>query len=725
MAAISLTQPTLAQPATHAVFTKATWNSPWIDVSAFLHCLNLSWSTGESLGSAVFRYRFLPYLAPDSNLWVNRAPLVINPRSYVGVTVYGADGRPPLEWIGVWRRASLQSDQQRFTAVGVEWLLHNPCRNAPWLHNGTVRWAGRGLTFNQDNRPNRSQGKHTVHGESVYIFEPDPDAAAWWSTRDAVETTLALAAPLTPAWVPVWHWTPAALDQLPDWDRPQIETHDRQWVDLLRALVSRYQLTGWRVQPVTSGGQTTLGVQFFTFAEQPIPVYSRTGHVIGQIPTNPLADTLDVSTDASGAASLTTDAAHTVDQVVVVGDQREIVFSLRGRGDETLTSLWTIADQAAYAQGASGEGDWPDDRDEQDERQRTFRNHERYRHVWAHYGTPANWDQRAGGGYDDGSLKRPIAWEEDPNDAEGERFWVYPPLLQFAEQLPILTGFDIAGGTIANLAAQPDPPTYRGTRLGQPGEYVHEPVPLSGWIGIDEGEELPVDRYYPLDEVHRGADLDQVDEGRNRRWSADVRPLPDRPGVEIRVQGEEQLVLAGGLYIFTRDYIPGGADWQNIILTVGIHEPRDTIEFFPAEDQIEMLGDQVLRLRIDAPGYTRVDVRPNTVVGTDPADALLRRTAGGPLIDDRRVLRLIAQRAYAWHRTPRLSLALTTACVTGELAIGRRIVSLTDTHGTWPVNTVVSEITIQFPLGEGETPPLPKMTVATAYAELDYLPRAQ
>ena len=166
-------------------------------------------------------------------------------------------------------------------------------------------------------------------------------------------------------------------------------------------------------------------------------------------------------------------------------------------------------------------------------------------------------------------------------------------------------------------------------------------------------------------------------------------------------------------------YIPGSAEWSELLCTVALDDPREVEVRFPEDEDIQPLGDQIERLRIEAPGYGLVDVRPKTVVAVDPDTAQLVYSPGEKVVDDRDLLKAIAQRAWAWHWTPRYAVSLLSAIVTGQVAIGRRIVSLREHHGIYPINSVVTEITVQFPFAESGTPPLPKMTVATAYAELD------
>ncbi len=130
-------------------------------------------------------------------------------------------------------------------------------------------------------------------------------------------------------------------------------------------------------------------------------------------------------------------------------------------------------------------------------------------------------------------------------------------------------------------------------------------------------------------------------------------------------------------------------------------------------------GELVRRLRIEAPQYRWVEVLPETVVGVDPTTQQLLHSDGGMVVDQRPELLLLAQRTYAWHRQPRYALTLSTGWIDGAFVIGHLITAITDATGTYPVNSVITEITLEFPVAQSAQSPRPSMTVVTGFAEID------
>jgi hypothetical protein len=135
---------------------------------------------------------------------------------------------------------------------------------------------------------------------------------------------------------------------------------------------------------------------------------------------------------------------------------------------------------------------------------------------------------------------------------------------------------------------------------------------------------------------------------------------------------------------------------------------------------VEPIGERLRIRRLEAPGFRHAIVRPNTVVGVDPKTGqLLRTNEGGVIQDDSNQLKLLAQRLYQWQKVPRYAVGVSSTWIDGRLAIGRLLTALADVAGTSVVNTVLTEITLAFPVTAGSQPQLPRCTIATAFAELD------
>jgi hypothetical protein len=685
--------------ATYTVYLRAKWGDPWVQTDD-LQLLQLTLATGETISHALFRYRFGREMA---SLTV-KPVIAINPLCYVKVTVHGTAGRPSYTWFGLWRAARKSDVDQVFSAVGIEALLDQPCLDMPWLDSGgDVQWAGRGLEFNANGRPNRSAATHTVGSDTCYVFEPDESVAEYWSTRDAIGVILAMAAPEDEAGNILWQWLMVYEAQLPDFDQVRITTHGRTWASLLRSLVSRYRLTGWKT---FCWNDDDVAIHFFTFADAAFTLYDADSNAVGTVPANLDQVALNVAADASGAAALTVEASAVVDQVIATGAQRTITFSISAP-DLSLTNLWDAADATAYWAGASGSPDYPPATEPaaRDEMNRAVRNGDALRHVFARFGPPAAWQQLAGDG-EMGHAVSAIAYEEDGLTQR----WLYPPALVFLEHLPLRFGWSYDGSKIEDG----DSPHY-GEEGPAPTYDLLPPLVFLKTTAAAGGASA---RWTQGDQLGRGGKLPPKDDEVDRVWSTEVRALRDQLAVEVRVHGEDQHVLAATESAGLTDEIPGSLKWEELILTVCVRDPWPVEVKYPADADVTPLGDQVRKLRIECPQYNLAEVRPYTVVGVDDSGQLLR-SDGGNVTDDSDLLAMVAQRAYAWHKTWRYALQLRTAWVDGNLLIGQLITTLTDATGTYPVKSVVTEITIEFPVASGAVPPAPRCSVVTAFGELD------
>lgn len=721
----TITLPTAAGPvavSTHQVSTRVAWSDAWTVQSA-VHCQRITRSTGETLSAAEFRYRYGPYLAPGAAVWTTAPVLVLNPLSYVRVVVAGTGARAGFTWYGVWKAIQKNDVDQILSAVGLEQTLDQPCRDAPWWDGAAVQWSGVGLAFNADGRPNRSVDKQTINGQSVYVFEPNWIYAQHWSTRTAVETLLALGAPKDSSGTVLWNWTPVDLTQLPDFDRVSLDTHNVTFLALLRSLVTRFRLTGFVVEAPASG--SNVDVRFFTFAETAIDLTDPSGDPLGTIPANAHQDTIVYSADQSSTSSFATEASNVADQVVAIGARRRTVFSLWKR-DAAWAALWTPALQQEYDKGAENAADYPPaaDVDLRAQRDADARNTERLRPVYSHFGPGTEWDQIVTRGDVTYTATTTTTGGEPQSDYplgtddDGNQVRLYAPLLRFAERLPLLSGFEYDGSKIADSVAE----DHRGSIIaGVP----HEALPPLVFVRVVRAAVDPdsLDRWQLLDQLGRNANLEQLDERTSRSWSGDVRSLRDYPGLEIRTQGAPQHVIAAGENAGTTRDLPGAVDWghttQDLIATVCVEDPRPVEVRYPADADLVAYGELIRVQRIEAPEYGLDYVIPDTVVGVDATTGALLQSDGGYVRDDRQQLGLMAQRAYQWARVPRYALRLATGWIDGALQVGHLVTAATDPAGSFPVLSVISEITVEFPIASSDTPPRPRLSLATAFGEFD------
>lgn len=683
MATITFPSPYPPQAVTvPSVYTRVLWNDAWTS-ACYLWPLRVALSTGETISSATFHWGFGQYLAPGGVGFASVPVLAVNPRSFVRVVAGG------FAWQGIWQRADKRDTTQELSAVGLEQLLDVPCLDLPFWDGSSVCWSGRGLGFNVGG-PNRGPQK-SVNGQTVYVFSNDPLCTDYWSTRDAVQLLLAAACPKDENGNKIFDWEPQNTSALPDFDRPELPTHGRTGLELLRSLVPRYRLIGWMCEPGTG---SNVAIRFFTFADGAVTLTDAQGNTVGTIPANNTQDALIFTYDQSSAASLVTEASHVADQVIVRGDRRKIVFSLSNM-DGTLDKKWIQTRENAYVAGASGALDYPAATEIRlrEERDRDARNVDELRSVFAWYGPVQDWDQTAGDG-EDGEDLEPIAVDEDDNP-----FPLHVPSLAFQSQVP----------------REIDEDRY------------DEDLPLLSFVRIVYATSDPdgKNRWVFGDQVGRAADLEQQQDNKARRWSLSVRPVAEVVSsalwLELRVNQGEQHVLAADEFSGQDDAIEGDVDWQqDVIVTVCIEDTRNLEARYPADADLDSIGHIVNRMWLDAPGYRYVDLRPHTVIGVDDSQQLIRACSAGEIVvDDTDDLLLIAQRTYQWHALPRYALGFSSGWIDASCQIGHLITTMTDATATYPVRSVITEITLEFPISQSTTPQRPIMSLTTAFAEMD------
>ena len=715
--------------ATVRVYLRDSWEDDWEEHSG-IHCERISFGCAPNVSTAEFYFRYGYKIAWPGDAVEKVARLDINPRSYVRVVVtptprLGVDpgDQTGFEWVGVWRSASSYLDDQRqwCSADGLECLLNWVPIARSWFRDGfgALREAESALTFNAENLPNASKVTQNVNGQAVRVFETDKKQATKWSTREIVRYLLAANPPVDAAGDPIFVWNLLAVTLLPDWDSPIVETAGRTVWEVLTSLICRYRLTSFWVSPETlsGSGTTTVRVIPFTFTDLPIPLTDSQGAAIGTIQANQNQLELVTTWDSSSAPNLRMNASNVCDRVQVVGGLRQSVFTISPR-DNTMEPAWQTIDQDTYVLHLatsmfSGSGT------------RTFeeaftdtRCDEILSHVFAHWKLPEPWDQKAGNGV--GTATKTSVFRNADNTAYRVSF------IELAEELPLRYGYDYSGQAIANSTAA----GHRGIKKSLwMDDKKPALMPVLVVLPLMNDPAAATPRWLAIDQIGHAAYLeledttDTLNTGKapvNRRWSGAVR-VASGTGLWITAHGQPQHVLAK-LEMAGRDgEIKGAWDWRTMVATVAAWDDRRVEVFEPAELE-DTLGEFVNTLYIDAgEAYKLIYVVPDTVVGIDAKGAgQLIRTNGGFLQDDRPKLEVIAKRAFQWYRVPRQALTLSTTWIDGAIQVGHLVYKLIDHEGDQlHVLTVITEINLEFPVLDAARPMTPRMTITTAFAEMD------
>lgn len=717
---------------TVAVHTRDLWSDAWL-ARPDLQCTSVTFAASPSISSATFRHRYGVRSVWGSTGTALHPRLNINPRSYVRVTITPTPGMPgnePIYWYGIWKQATDQGLVQDIPAVGLDALLSfSRVTDAKYVDMfGEIRDAGRGLTFNAGGKPNRTQDKRPIHASNAYVFAENLEQAEYWSTRDIVEYLIEANPPLDKDNNVILMFSLFSDWVLPDFDTPEIPSHDRDVLTLLRSIITRQRLISFYVSAfdiAASGPFPAAGVVYlncFSFTDTPISLRDADDQQVGAIPANPTILNIDIQRDTTAKASLSIDAQHVADKVTVLGGPRVSVCSI-SHDDISLEAGWDASDVAAHKTAARLASDYPDDAEvrEQEKRNKEARASDKLKHVFAVYKVEKWWEQIAYDGHGDGD-EHPIAIDD-----AGDGFRIMRSSLVPMRELPLLRGYDYAGTIVADNE-EAKVVGHRGEQIGEP---PFDPLPMLVTIRVPDYLDRDADpkHFVFIDQVGKAADLEieEYDDGSGlgsykppvaRQWSARVRVLRDVPGFEIDVDGAEQHILGKTEYEGHEDELKGMWSWKDMIATVAFQELRRCQVSWPEE--VESIGEFVNEIVIDAgPNYQLIYLTPETVVGIDATTGELIRSTGGYLHDDRQSLRVIAQRAYEWYKVPRYALNMSTSFADSRLVVGAFIPQIRRLGVVDPVRSCVTQLTYSFPVASGPTPPQPTVSMRTAFGELD------
>lgn len=705
------------------VYVKTNWADAWVEVDD-LFCTNLTFASAPGIGTAQFYFRFGKYLKSGDTNWQTVDYLNFNPRTYVKVTVEPRQDIPDVDgftWYGIWRRARLRDSQQFFTADGIEKLLDVPMYDSPYVSvGGDLRWAGRGLQFNAGGKPNKSTVLKTVNTIQTYVFDEDTENAEYWNTKDAATLILALSSPQEANGDSIIDFVPNFFD-LPSFDRVNVVTHGVTYWRLLNSLIPQHKLTGFAIDVDTGTDVPT--ARAFTFNSVAIDFKDDVGNPIGTLDANPDQHTIDIAEDQSAQASLSIEASSIADRVTVTCDNgRQIVFTV-SNPDGSLLPRWTLGEQTDYKDVLSSIPGYAGlDIDQQERRKSDARSVDKFSHVFSMFGPPDAWDQQIKDGEGVGADVSLAVEDDDPNT----QFFIYQPDLIFQPRLPLLTSHDYSDAIIGDAEAS-DHEGHRGTPLGD-GPYEERPLFVAFKV-YEKDPAVPgdADRWQFGDALGRVADVEAIpekdgEEPADRRYSVDARPIRDEAAIELRVHGHEQHAIAHDEMFGHADYIKGSLGWQRSVVTLAVIDPRPIVVVWPEPDELgefETLGEFVGEIFVEVQDYKLIDVRPNTVVDVDPYTLQLVRSDGGLLQDDRPIMRVIAQRLYDWHKTPRYALQFSTGYIDGRIKIGHLITEYTSIHGTSSVDSVVTEISIDFERSRNADVGIAKVTYSTDFGQMD------
>ena len=732
---------------TATVYLKQYWRDEWVE-QPYLEVDELTWSVAPSLPTASLTWHYGIIARPNATTYTRVARLAGKHRYYCKIVLqleYDEDAATwtSKTWYGV---IDIQEDQiggtmyvsdgaggtlliprgeQQLTAYGLERILQETFFTAShWNNNGIVAKIERGLTFNPRGLPNRHPTKLFNHWLFAARRDDNNNLPVYWSTRKAIEYLV--------------HWPvsgnppfsilPADAANLPDWDKPELETEGVRIYDLIEQLIPRQRLVGW-----------WLDVQAAELPDFPEQIrlrtftYTKDAIVLGlggatPIPANTTQYELVADKDRTATVALKETTITAYDRVILRGRRRRSCFTLSVAAD-SLTKGWSNTQQTDYETGPELDPGYPAEAEVKERQQwlQEWRSRDQTRPVFRRFILDSTWNGRAAAGIDDpedpsySNSGHPVFPQHPPLDANpaaniaaNATFPVYKIEMELLPTLPLLAGVTYTGDVIKNKTV--DESTARRNREELP-MLVAWPLPNT-----------TPQRWANVEELGRNAALEKVDDSENNWWSGDIRVLTGEPAFEINVHGQPQHVIAHG------DFAPtdeddllgpfGEHDWRDMLATICMADDRYVQGVWPAAIPAERLADAPRELYIDAgDGYYQDYVVPGTIVGIKQDGSLLRST-GGYLRDDTPILTAGAHVAYEWYKTTRRVLTLATQYLL-DFELGSFVTTIgdaTDPDNSLAVNSPMTEFKVLIPRSDGDAAPeAPTMTITTGHGELDLL----
>ena len=454
--------------------------------------------------------------------------------------------------------------------------------------------------------------------------------------------------------------------------QPTLQAEGRTVYDLFNEIIDRRRLFSWRVYVAANND---IMIHVFNFLVNPLALPGL-GVNIAPNANQVSLQTFDQEESIRRAIQVT-DVQVKYPQVITRGERERSCFTISY--SDTLEPDWTLADEAAYlASSTSSHGCVTIKRARTQQAHRAARRVERHRRAFRYFRVPK-------------------AWDGEINTNEVSPFnELWRAGLRFEPLLPLLESHDYTVNPSTNTV--PD---------GKKADYRRP-------FGVVESAE---GRYYEFDKLPFASGAGTEPESRGRDWSLGLQMQDDDLGVIVNVVGRPQHVIVPSGFVpadaadiadFKVDDV--GIDWRNFQLTVAIKTDVFAEMQWPTTLPPNHPGDVSEPKIISVPGARLDYLVPGTDVGISDANAL--QTGGGHYIrDDRDRLEDLARIAYDWYSVPRTSVQVNYHDLDRTHEVGELITSIGQFPNRDTINSVITEITLNFI--DGGT------TIKTEFVELD------
>lgn len=558
-----------------------------------------------------------------------------------------------------------------------------------------------GSIFNAGDKGNRHTDKATITedgdtSDSAHGFAlPDQADADWWSTRDIVEHLVAFHLPTPTGLTGAIPFTVDNLTQLPDWDRPVVETDGRSVGDILDELLSVDRLLVWGVGATATPG-TPPTITSILIHPNTTVASALTLPAFGDVPANPDTFTITNTTDGNTRHSVTKDDSEVVDQVVVRGPLEIGVATYRHEDNpdeasaDELENDWESVDEVSYENG--GDGVTPGfaalEQYEQREHNERIRRSPDLVNVFRRFRIKSDWDGKA----NDEDVFTPTPADPDPIT-----FRPYLAKCEFLSDLPLFAGVDYTGDpTLVDETTGQDVIGPIVTLL-HPKDDKHYQFKQTGRLQIG---------FRPTNE-------DAVP------FELEIDPNNDNgPKIDVLVSGGPNHAIAGPIFIgndadVDQDLAFGSFHYNTLAATLAMTSGRRPFWKLPADD--DFTGDVKRKkvVTIEHPALQLVHIAVDTVVGFDD-DGVPETSDGGVLRDPTDVIKSIATVLADHFLNARSRLELRTMRRPTEFQTAGIVTTVSD-FGS--IDAVIRSITIRTPLDQPGIRPTYELIAAKAIAD--------
>jgi hypothetical protein len=688
-----------------AVYTRSRWSNAWA-LNVKLVAVQATWSVAPSIPSATLVFDYGSIKEPGTGAFVAVSKLSVG-RHYVRI-LYTDDAAGSWDWVGFFDidddtifGTDQFSGRQVLTAYGIEKILADHAIDKTVFAEKvagelTTKEAVYAATFNRDGNGNRNANKTWGLAPDVsFVFEPNLfDYGDLWTSADIVEHLL------------TWH-TPrdeAGEKQIAivfdsanvaTWDHPVLDTSQQSTYSLIERLIDRRRLMVWWLEYNPTSDVMMWKSTSLASAAIPLTVPGSP-----EFPAN--ANKVDINFDQDQFTQATIRREFDRYHKVIARGARRVSVGSFSEVDGTIlpySSYYNTGNLGLYVfAGSTSDGYSGLTRDEKQRLNAKVRADPKLENVYSFWIIPYEWEGQVRDG------EQGI----EPKDLFPDAPDFYYPEMFVLPELPLLAGIDYSG----------DPAIVE-----EPKEDAQEIGPLvvlkigDKWVKAEHiGSAAMSESFGSVTDGHAKTNPD---------WSLMVYVPSESHGVRLKVVGKPQYFIAysstSGLSPLSED-VPAhsGIDFDDYgIATLAVLDPR----YAEGTDGIAVVDIDILRTKILWLGdnYQQVYIAPQTVVGVDEEGAL-ERSDGGYLRDDTDLLESIAKIAADWYTIDRriLDLRTTRLIDAATIGLGYMIENIGNPAGSHSeaINSVITQIDIQSPIGETETDPA-EMRITTWAGELD------